>query len=210
MRADCYFKSFNWYNRYQLFHLMKDLAAEGGAEIEERTIEWFIKEYQARYREQDRYRRIIFRYDPNDANIESDGTVKNKRFLRHLSSADIRGRFAEHCEWLLANQIASSSTNMQVFNLSEWVKFCDQVKEWRKKARDLDGQRWGVAWNTPDDLVFPQDDRYFLQRFGGSAVEWNKKLDLALKRKPPKQKVGCITISSDQIPSYPYHTATCY
>ncbi|KAJ2927132.1 hypothetical protein H1R20_g9969, partial [Candolleomyces eurysporus] len=188
MKADCYFKSLNWHNRYQLLHLMKDLAAKGDAEIEDRTIEWFIKEYKNRYLGDDKKRRIVFRYDTNDINIRPDGTVKKARYLRHISSADIRGHFAEHCEWLLANQIASSSSTTQVFNLSEWVKFCDQVKVWRKKARDLDGQRWGIAWNTPEDLVFPQDDRYFLQRFGGRAAEWNQKLSLALKRKPPKKQ----------------------
>jgi hypothetical protein len=104
-------------------------------------------------------------------------------------------RFGEQCEWLLANQISSSSSQVQVFNVKEWVDFCRYVQRSRISYWRESRQRWGMPANvnSPYDLVF-DDDEFGMERFGGTKEVWKKNLENNLKRKPKAKEVRCLSI----------------
>ncbi|KAF6766039.1 hypothetical protein DFP72DRAFT_4863 [Ephemerocybe angulata] len=187
--------SINWHYRYQLFYLMKKLIRDAKVQqpIEARTIHWFVKEYNLQIRNQtDEHQRLIFSTQRDDDDPDPTpltGDVPHRRYLRHIASADIRGRFADQCEWLLANQIASASSAVQLFDTKSWVKWCKEVQKLREETRDQLPRPWGVARNTRlEDLQFSEEDPFGLERFGGKAKEWADKLKNALNRAAAKPK----------------------
>src|SRR5690606_7074450 len=137
----------------------------------------FMDEYRKQIHVLDEQHRIIV--DPDHEN-EVDEVLPEgkKRHLRHLSRADLLGRFADHCEWLLANQIASPASSVQLFNTELWVKFCNDVQVWREKSKG----RWGMGYNSKWMKSDDPGDPYGLQRFGGTKEEWAKKLQQSRNR----------------------------
>ncbi|KAH6917388.1 hypothetical protein BKA70DRAFT_332925 [Coprinopsis sp. MPI-PUGE-AT-0042] len=188
--APCYVRSQNFLERYQLYHCLKFLKDHFNQEAEYCTPEWFITKYREVFRDEDAKKRIIFdRADVDFSFTFADGTAKERRFLRHWASGDLRGRIAEQAEWLLANQIATISRSVQIFNAKVWVAWCERVQRERVKAHEA-GDRWGIPPRYELlDLDFPAKDRFGFERFGGTAAIWQEKLSNALKRKPKAKKV---------------------
>ncbi|TFK30438.1 hypothetical protein FA15DRAFT_7972 [Coprinopsis marcescibilis] len=188
IQAETYNNSRNFLERYQLFRVMKHISDEDNnrTPFHARTMEWWTTRYIDTFRKEDLHRRIIYNFDSkiqDGGNVSADGTIKRKRFLRHLARADIEGRFAAHAEWLLANQIASAASYIQLFDTSYWVKYCRNLVSARKEAakRAAKGERkWGIPHGEP--VGYRKDDEFGFERFGSNLSVWNKKLESALKR----------------------------
>ena len=105
--------------------------------IHKRNIDYLIKRYlvDIRPRDNDGDRRII-----PAVNLASF-IASEPRYLRHISRSEIRSRFAEQAEWLLANQIASNSQNSKLVDIPQWITFCKE--SWQDS---LDAHANGVKW----------------------------------------------------------------
>lgn len=148
---------------------MKQLIedAEFLPSIELRTIDWFLAEYRTQILPLDQYRRII--PAPGAPHI-----LEKPRRLRHLADGELRGRFADQCEWLLAHQLAN---DLQVFDTTAWVEFCNFVRDEREQS----GWTWGMGYKqrklwTPEDTP---GDPFGFERFGGSRERWYELLNRA-------------------------------
>lgn len=162
-----------WFRRYYLWHTMRDIVDDDKKDnqpyhtpIQHRTIDWFIEQYRRRSSEQESAR-------------------APRHMPRYLDDTDLRGMFADHCEWLLGTQIATFSSTIQLFNTSNWVDFCKKV-QWSRRESAQDQSRgtkriWGVARGSSLE-DFSKDDPFGLERFGGTKEEWRKKLRDALNR----------------------------
>jgi hypothetical protein len=198
-----------------MIRLMKQLARDANPQqpIEGRTIKWFMDQYHIQIRPADLRRRIIFyrgtlyikcadfeadscrcnyvgKGEGSDNTIGLDGSLPHDRFLRRLEDGDLISRFGEQCEWLLANQIASASSHVKLFDVKEWVDFCRYVQRSRVTYWEQTRQRWGMPPNvkSPYDLVF-EDDEFGMERFGGTKGDWKRYLENNLKRKPKPKEV---------------------
>lgn len=206
--APCYIRSQNFVERYQLFYCLKTIKEHFNQDSYYCTPQWFVTKYKEVFRDEDAKKRIIFdRSEVDFASSFADGTAKEPRFLRHWASADIRGRIAEQAEWLLANQIATASSSVQLFNIKIWVAWCERVQEERVKASKA-GERWGIPPRYElRDLDFEAKDKFGFERFGGTAALWQDKLSNALNRKHAlnrKQKQKNVPVVREQIPSVLY------
>lgn len=195
-QAESYARSRNYLDAWQLNHLMELLVKDAdNPPLEELTPGWFVQRYIERYRDIDRQKRIIYTYAPNNDDNSNDarGVVTQPRFLRHLSSADVRGRFAAQAEWLLASAIEAANTK-PLFDLPAWVRFCQDVQVARRRAQQTRNERWGMPHNLElSDLEYSSSNRFGLTRFGGSPEDWDKRLRSALKRKVCPKNISNFT-----------------
>lgn len=192
MESECYGQSMNWLHREQMFRLMKRLIQDAHPQqpIEGRTARWFMDQYRAQILPMDRRRRIIpGEHEGSQSIVSLEATVVEERFLRHLSAAELISSFAEQCEGLLANQIASTSDHVQLFNVKDWAAFCRLAHRNRLDAWNQ-GVRWGLppGVNSPHELIKDDDGVFGLERFGGVKEDWKKKLEEALKRQSKRKE----------------------
>ncbi|KAG6842219.1 hypothetical protein C0991_000189 [Blastosporella zonata] len=155
----------NFLTRYRLWALLDDLIIQSGTpptRIEERTIDWLVKQYLHRLQRK-----------------------SNGRFARHVSRAEIIGMFAAHADWILAQHLASPAKNVQKVNLPKWIRFCTEVAAARLSARRAcNSQGWGLPEGRATNETILD-----LSRFGKAPVEWKKLIDNALKREKDDRKL---------------------
>lgn len=118
--------------------------------IHKRNIDYLIERYIAdiRPRDSDGDRRII-----PAVNLASF-IASEPRHLRHVSRSEIRSRFAEQAEWLLANQIASNSQNSKLVDIPQWISFCKE--SWQDS---LDAHANGVKWGSGRSRILATETR---------------------------------------------------
>ncbi|KAE9409441.1 hypothetical protein BT96DRAFT_1012447 [Gymnopus androsaceus JB14] len=92
-------------------------------------------------------------YDTDlDSDVDEDGNTTLPRRIRTVSRSEVYGIMATHCEWYLAQQLATSDIRHMYVNLKLWYAFCREVKAAKplKEAHDKKrnpGRKW--AWGTP-------------------------------------------------------------
>jgi len=147
--------------------------------LEKRTIDWLIERYLAKIHPRDAHNRIIA-----EPNTETD-VSSEPRHLNHLPRARIRHYFAAQAEWLLAHMIATSSKQVKLLNIEQWIRFCRQSHNDSIEARK-NGVRWGVphgAGNQPDG---PYDLCQNLAKFGHDYAFWKRKIYIINQKKKDK------------------------
>jgi hypothetical protein len=137
--------------RYRLVALMKAIIATDPeeADVEDRTIDYFVDGYKARfaagYEGINFFQRLIF--DPDDPDVDSDGNT-TRRHLRPVHRAEVRGIFASQAEWILKDQLDRKEKNF--LNVKSWYKFCQQVIVGRREAKKHN-KKWGRAYGDDSD-----------------------------------------------------------
>jgi hypothetical protein len=183
-------RSQNFLARYRLWALIDDIIAKDGhtTPIEHRTIDWLVDSYLARFRERDLYVRLI--HDPRDEDVDDEGNTTKRRYLRHIPRAEIVGLFAAHAEWILAQQLATTSSAVRKLDIPSWISFCHRVRSARRAARSND-VRWGLAHGvdnyTGDESVSDID----LSSFGQTREIWSKKIKAATAKTTVSKPVRC-------------------
>jgi hypothetical protein len=180
-------RSQNFLARYRLWALIEHIILTDPRKtpVEDRTIDWLVDKYLARYKKGD------FRHD----------VERNQRHPRHIPRAEIIGLFAAHAEWILAQHLATTSNAVRKLNIPSWIQFCRRVKSARKAAMS-ENVRWGLAYGVDSDeddegeRDRDQDDRgdIDLSPFGQTREFWNKKIKAATARKVIRKHVRKLSI----------------
>jgi hypothetical protein len=180
-----------FFMRYRLVALMQAIIATDPNEtdIEDRTIDYFVDSYKGRfaagYEGKNIFHRLIF--DPDDPNVDSDGNTTQRRHLRPVHRAEVRGIFASQAEWILKDQLDRKEKNF--LNVKSWHQFCQHAVVGRRQAKKKN-KRWGRAYEEDSDA----DDSY-----GGGQIDFRKagvsgeKIDeykRLLERKIKKKRKG--------------------
>lgn len=192
-----YEKSQNFLSRYRLWTLIRAIVDTDPEQtpLERRTIDYFVDQYLARFRESERHHRLIFD-SINDTDVDALGNTKKPRYLRHVPRSEVIGVFASQAEWLLAHQLAPSGRQHWRTSIREWISFCRRAKHARREAR-LDRVRWGTEYAVDSDADDDDDDSDLdLSKFGETPEFWAKKLKLALAQKPRAKPVGSHVVSA--------------
>ena len=181
MHASTYSLSRNFFDRYQLRALIEQLidTDKDTTPLEKRTIDWLIERYLAEIHPRDAHNRIIAEPNP-ETDVSSE-----PRHLNHLPRARVRHYFAAQAEWLLAHMIATSSKQVKLLNIEQWIRFCRQSHNDSIEARK-NGVRWGVphgAGNQPDG---PYDLCQNLAKFGHDYAFWKRKIHIINQKKNDK------------------------
>lgn len=187
----------NFLERYRLRALIVELIDldHGETALADRNVDWLIDRYFEHIIPRDLNNRIT-----TDPSLERE-VLLEPRHLRHTSHAEIRGYFASHAEWLLANQLASLSTssNVKLIDIRQWISFCLQVRIEVADAK-RNGVRWGVPHKTGLDLCKSSSQNLplhqSLAKYGQTASFWSKKLENVTAqrkaRRTRRSKVSCL------------------
>ena len=190
LRGDTHDMSRNFLDRYRLRALIVELIEldHGETPLADRNIDWLIDRYFKHIIPRDLKHRII-----SDPSLERE-ILLEPRHPRHISHAEIRGYFASQAEWLLANQLASSSSsaNVRLVDIPQWISFCLQVKAEVADAK-RNGVKWGVPHKTGTNLSKSSSQGLSLSqrlaKYGETESFWDKKLENAIAhRKAGKTK----------------------
>jgi hypothetical protein len=188
-------RSQNFLARYRLWALIENviLTDPQKTPVKDRTIDWLVDNYLARYRKGDIHRRRLIS-EPRDKEVDVEGNTAKRHHLRHIPRAEIIGLFAAHAEWILAQHLATTSSAVRKLNIPSWIQFCQRVKSARKAAMSED-VRWGLAYGVDSD----GDDGgegdgddvgdIDLSPFGQTRAFWNKKIKAATTRKAIRKPV---------------------
>ena len=176
----------NFLDRYRIRALIVELIAldNGETPLEDRSIDWLIDRYYEHILPRSLKNRVI-----TDPSLEPK-VLLEPRHPRHVSHAEIRGYFASQAEWLLANQLASSSTsnNVKLVDIQKWISFCLQVRI-EVAAAKRNGVRWGVPHKTSSSLSNDLGLSQSLAKYGQTESFWAKRLDnVSAQRKAGKTK----------------------
>ena len=188
--------SLNFLDRYRLRALIVELIEldHGETPLADRNIDWLLDRYFKCIIPRNLKNRII-----TDPSLERE-ILLEPRHPRHIPLAEIRGYFASQAEWLLANQIASSSSsaNVRLVDVSQWISFCLQVR-----AEVADAKRNGIIWGIPHKTgINPSkssSQNLSLSRrlamYGQTESFWAKKLEnvTAQRGKTKQSKVSCLS-----------------
>ena len=175
-------KSQNYLTRYRLWALIDEIINTDlqHTPVKHRTIDWLVDSYLSRFRRRDTFRRLI--PDPQrDEDVGEDGTTATPRFLRHVPRAEMYGLFAAHAEWILAQQLASTSNAVRKLHIPSWVTFCRKVKVAKRAARGKNF-RWGLPCGVDSDE--DDDADLDLSHFGQTREFWDRRIKLATIKKP--------------------------
>ncbi|GLB36142.1 hypothetical protein LshimejAT787_0304300 [Lyophyllum shimeji] len=193
-------KSRNFLERYRLWALIEKITKTNPTiRREQRTIDHLVESYLMQLRSPDHRQRQNFFKIPTDA----EARRPRKRFLRHVSRAELRGFFAAHADWLLAQHLASSSNQVKILDVAKLISFCSKVQRARQHARQRN-----VAWGFPYGDA-PPVGLFDLWRFGGDRAFWSKKIENARKPKlknsqPPKMPSPMASMNSRRQAEYRY------
>ena len=190
--------SLNFLDRYRLRALIVELIEldHGETPLADRNIDWLLDRYFKHIIPRDLKNRII-----SDPSLEREISLE-PRHPRHIALAEIRGYFASQAEWLLANQLASSSSsaNVRLLDIPQWISFCHQVR-----VEVADAKRNGIRWGVPHETVINLSNSSWqklslsqrLAKYGQTESFWAKKLEnVTAQRKAGKtnqSKVSCLT-----------------
>ncbi|KAF8165533.1 hypothetical protein B0H34DRAFT_689485 [Crassisporium funariophilum] len=171
----------NFLDRYQIRAAIVELKETdpNNTPTEDVNIEWLINRYMSTIVPRDASNRIIA-----DPEIEF-GVSTERRFLRHISRADIRGYFASQAEWILANQLAASSSNSKnarLLDIPQWIDFCREVRKDRVDA-EKNGIVWGLPHGADVDLKYSEGLASTLAKYGETQQFWANKLKQPFGRK---------------------------
>lgn len=176
--------SVNFLDRYRLRALIKELVDtdKNHTPLKNRNIEWLIRRYYEEIypRDSDRVRKI------QDPRLDFDVDEEPKH-LRHIPRAEIRGYFAAHAKWLLANQIASASASTNLLDVPQWIAFCKEA------SRDsIDAKKQGIRWGIPKGQQIEVNGAFDLAKnlakFGETVEFWEARLKAAQKPKSKRKK----------------------
>ena len=188
--------SLNFLDRYRLRALIVELIEldHGETPLADRNIDWLLDRYFKYIIPRDLKNRII-----TDPSLERE-ILLEPRHPRHIPHAEIRGYFASQAEWLLANQLASSSssTNVRLVDIPQWISFCLQVRTEVADAK-RNGIRWGVPHETGTNLSKSSSKNLSLSqrlaKYGQTESFWAKKLENVIAQrkagKTKQSKVSC-------------------
>ncbi len=181
LHASTFSLSRNFFDRYRLRALIEQLidTDRDNTPLENRTIDWLIERYLAEIHPRDAHNRIIA-----DPNPESD-ISSEPRHLNHLPRARIRHYFAAQAEWLLAHMIATSSKQVKLLNIEQWIRFCRQSHNDSIEARK-NGVRWGVPHGAGNQSNGSYDLCHNMAKFGHDYAFWKRKLHIINQRKKDK------------------------
>jgi len=167
----------NFFDRYRLRALIEELIATDleNTPVENRNIDWLIQRYLAHIHPKDAHNRIIT--DPElDKSIYSE-----PRHLSHLPRARIRHFFAAQAEWLLAHMLASSSKQVKLLNVKQWIQFCREAR-----LDSIEAKGHGVRWGVSHGSVVNAKGSYNLSRnlatFGDTPEFWERKLEIVTEK----------------------------
>ena len=180
----------NFLERYRLRAAIVELIEldQGKTRLADRNIDWIIGRYFQHIIPRDLKNRII-----SDPSLDPE-ILREPRHLRHIPRAEIRGYFAAHAEWLLANQLASisTSTNVKLVDIPQWISFCLQVR-----VEVADSKKYGVHWGVPHKIAnVPHKKKDYneplsksLAKYGQNEEFWAKRLEnVDAQRKAAKTK----------------------
>ena len=187
----------NFLDRYLLRALIVELIEldHGKTPLADRNIDWLLDRYFKHIVPRDLNNRIM-----TDPALEDEISLE-PRHPRHIPHSEIRGYFASQAEWLLANQLASSSTsaNVRLVDIPQWILFCLQVRVEVADAK-RNGIRWGVPHKTGIDLSKSSSQNLLSQRlaeYGQTESFWAKKLENVIDQrkagKNKQSKVSCLS-----------------
>ena len=179
----------NLLDRYRLRAAVLELIEldQGKTQLANRNIDWIINRY---------FQHIIPRDLKPENRIIMDPSLDREILLeprhpRHIPHSEIKGYFASHADWLLANQLASLSTSALV-DIPQWISFCLQVR-----IEVADSKKYGVKWGVPHETVNePHKKRDYneplsksLAKYGQTESFWAKKLEnVVAQQKAAKTK----------------------
>ena len=190
--------SLNFLDRYRLRALIVELIELDHSEtsLADRNIDWLLDRYFKYIIPRDLKNRII-----TDPSLERE-ILLEPRHPRHIPISEIRGYFASQAEWLLANQLASSSTsaNVRLVDIPQWISFCLKVRAEVADAK-RNGIRWGVPHKTGKDLSKSSSKNLSLSqrlaKYGQTESFWAKKLENVVDQrkagKTKQSKVSCLS-----------------
>ncbi|KAI3614875.1 hypothetical protein WG66_016817 [Moniliophthora roreri] len=185
--VETYSRSRNYLERWRLYaFLRREIARQNNPPVEARTIKWIIDSMLEHHRQVSLRRRIIF--DPEDSDMEDSvtGTTKSTRHLCHVSRHECTGILARHAEWLLAQQITTNASHHHIVNLRSLYKFCQKMKEVKRRKRRLGDRTWGMEYKVrPSDNDKESLDEVDLTRFGPGA-DWDERIKRYCLQKPTK------------------------
>ena len=190
--------SLNFLDRYRLRALIVELIEldHGETPLADRNIDWLVDRYFKHIIPRDLKNRII-----KDPLLEREFS-QEPRHPRHIPVSEVRGYFASQAEWLLANQLASSSSsaNVRLVNIPQWISFCLQVRAEVADAK-RNGIRWGVPHETGTNLFRSSSQNLSLSqrlaKYGQTESFWAKKLENVISQrkagKTKQSKVSCLS-----------------
>ncbi|KAL0951195.1 hypothetical protein HGRIS_007923 [Hohenbuehelia grisea] len=178
----------NYLLRWRLIHAMDFIKS---AEIEQPsmedlTISYYVAGYKTRIlgNKRELYHRYIFDDQDDDIVDRDTGRTMTQRYLRHVSPIDVKGVFAAHAEWILAQQLLVPA-GQRLVDIRQWYRFCQDAKRLRRQAREKAPRRkWGLPFGELDESYFTGG--VDLSRFNISQ-EAKKKLQKCLTQKTTKQ-----------------------
>ncbi|KAK7462683.1 hypothetical protein VKT23_007271 [Stygiomarasmius scandens] len=146
--VETYARSRKFFGRWRLHTLVRMIISERHPPpVEERTVDWLVKEILRYHQEVARKHRFVFDAE-SDSDVDETGKTTRRRYLRHVPRAEVLRLLAKHAEWFLAQQVATGNKSHHLVNLPDLYKFCCKVKK---------------------------DGRVNLERFG--VQNWEKKVD---------------------------------
>jgi hypothetical protein len=178
--------------RYRLAALMQAIIVTDPdeTEVQDRTIDYFVNGYKARfaagYEEKNFFNRLIF--NPDDPEVDLDGNTTERRHLRPVHRAEVRGIFASQAEWILKDQLDRKEKNY--LNVKSWYQFCQQAVVGRREAKKTN-KRWGRAYGEDSDADDSDEGNQI--DFGRAGVsgakvdEYKRSLERKMKKKPKRK-----------------------
>lgn len=174
-------------------------------DVEDRTIDYFVDGYKARfaagYEEKNFFCRLIF--DPDDPDVDSDGNTTQRRHLRPVHRAEVKGIFASQAEWILRDQLDRKEKNF--LNVKAWHQFCRQAALGRREAK-MNNQRWGRLYGEESD-AYDSDDggQVDFRRAGASGEQidyYKRSLRRKIKKKPNQKSKSKAKDKGKQVRSF--------
>ncbi|KDR83945.1 hypothetical protein GALMADRAFT_236453 [Galerina marginata CBS 339.88] len=183
LHVAAYAASRNFFDRYRLRALVVELMETDPDKtpLEGRNIDWVLRRYFDTIRPRDRENRIIA-----DETLELD-VAAEPRHLRHIPSAEIRGYFAAHSEWLLAHLIARQQGSANLLNVRQWLAFCREARQ-DANAAQQHHVRWGVPHGQQLNLNGSHSLARRLAQFGETEHFWANRLKSLQQKKTHKKR----------------------
>ncbi|KAJ7137712.1 hypothetical protein C8R44DRAFT_335511 [Mycena epipterygia] len=156
----------NFLERYRLVALIAEIVAQ--YDLPENTVEvdTLVEAYLRQHKSKGLSYAVIFSEEGNP-----------KPLLRHVSHAEVRAIFAAHAGWLLSFYLVQRKIKCPI-DIGEWCKFIGKVRVAKRAARS---GNWSKTYEDPEIWGSDADDSpasiaKTLEKFGGNAANWEKRL----------------------------------
>ncbi|KAJ7112436.1 hypothetical protein C8R43DRAFT_152254 [Mycena crocata] len=193
----------NFLERYRLVALIKEIMANPEYNLTPNCaeVDILVEAYLRRYKEDKEWSHSIIFANPSIAAPEEP-------LLRHVPHAEVRGIFAAHSAWLLAFYLRGPRVKCPI-DIRAWCEFITKVRAAKASRKSGNWSR-----TREDDEIWASDDENTpaaiaktLEKFGGTAAEWEKRLQDAITKSPsryfedddeePRSKRPRLTYDSD-------------